>query len=57
MKNTKLGIDLNIHQGKDTKLIASFVLWSITEVGLIDNVILIISCKSHQNKYCDLSSN
>lgn len=42
MKNTKLDIDLNIHQGKDTKLIASFVLWSITEVGLIDNVILMI---------------
>lgn len=42
MKSIKLDIDLNIHQGKDTKLIDSFYLWSITEVGLIDNVLLII---------------
>lgn len=42
MKNTKFHVDLNIHQGKDTKLIASFILWNITEVGLIENVILMI---------------
>lgn len=42
MKNTKLDIDLDIHQGENTKLITSFILWSITEVGLIDNVILMI---------------
>lgn len=42
MKSIKLDIDLNIHQGKDTKLIASFYLWSIAEVGLIDNVLLMI---------------
>lgn len=28
MKTIKLDIDLNKHQGKDTKLIASFILWS-----------------------------
>lgn len=39
IKNTKLDIDFDIHQGEDTKLISSLILWSITEV---DNVILMI---------------